>query len=209
MKNTERAEKSRNSILDVAERLFAEKGYEQTTISDILNISGIAKGSLYYHYKSKEEVLDGVLGRMTEQVTSATQAVADDLALTAREKMTRLIPSMDISKSPNEQMIRELHQPANALMHQKSISQTIRAVAPIIAGVVGQGNREGVYHAWRPLETVEILLVAGQFIFDEGIFQWTPEEMASRLTAFIEITETVLGAARGSFQFLAGGNFDE
>jgi AcrR family transcriptional regulator len=209
MKNAERTEMSKNKILHVAERLFAEKGYERTAVNDILNVAGIAKGSLYYHYKSKEDVLDGVLGRMTEQVAATTEAVANDPALTAHEKMTRLIPSMDISKSPNERMIRELHRPANALMHQKSIVQTIRAVAPIIAGVVEQGNREGVYHTRRPLETVEILLVAGQFIFDDGIFQWTPDEMAARLPSFIEITEAVLGAEKGSFQFLAGGNYDE
>ena len=90
-----------------------------------------------------------------------------------------------------------------------TIAQTLIAVAPVIADVVEQGNREGVYHAQYPLETVESLLVAGQFLFDEGIFQWTPEEMAARMTAFIHITETVLGAKPGSFQFLAGGHADE
>jgi len=106
-------------------------------------------------------------------------------------------------------MIRELHSPANALMHQKSIAQTIRAIAPIIADIVEQGVREGTYHTQYPLETVEILLVAFQFIFDEGIFQWTPDEMATRMKAFIHIAETVLGSEHGSFEVLAGGHDGE
>ena len=209
MKNTERTEARKNEILDTAKLLFMERGYEQTTISDILTVSGIAKGSLYYHYKSKEDVLDGVLHRMTEQVAAAAIAVAGDPAMTAHEKMLRIIPAVSISESSNERMIQELHSPANALLHQKSIAQTIRAVAPIIAGVVEQGISEGIYRTRYPLETVEILLVASQFIFDEGIFQWTPDEMAARMTAFIRITETVLGAEEGSFKFLKGGQTGE
>jgi AcrR family transcriptional regulator len=209
MKNAERTEARKNEILDTAERLFMERGYEQTTISDILSVSGIAKGSLYYHYTSKEDVLDGVLRRITAQIVAAAKAVADDSTMPAHEKMLRVIPSVSISESPNERMIQELHSPANALLHQKSIAQTIRAVAPVIAGIVEQGIREGVYHTRYPLETVEILLVAGQFIFDEGIFQWTPDEMAAKMTAFIHITETVLGVEEGSFQFLSGGHTSE
>jgi AcrR family transcriptional regulator len=209
MKNAARTEARKNEILDIAQRLFMEKGYEDTAINDILSVSGIARGSLYYHYKSKEDVLDGIIGRMTEQLVTAAKAVADDPVLTVHEKMLRIIPSMNIADSPNERMIEELHRPANALLHQKSIAQTLNAVAPIITEVVEQGIRAGVYQTLFPLETVEILLVAGQFIFDEGIFQWTPEEMAARMTAFIHITETVLGAKPGSFQFLAGGHADE
>jgi AcrR family transcriptional regulator len=209
MKNAERAEASRNKILDAAERLFMEKGYENTTVSDILNASGIAKGSLYYHYTSKEDVLDGIIGRITEQIAAAAKAVADDPARPAHAKMLRIIPSMNIMYSPYERMIHELHRPVNALLHQKGIAQTLNAVAPIIAQVVRQGIEEGIYHTLYPLETVEALLVAGQYLFDEGIFPRTPEETASRITAFVHLTETVLGAEPGSFQFLAGGCIDE
>ena len=205
MKNTERTAKSKHKILDAAERLFMEKGYEETTVSDILNASGIARGSLYYHYSSKEDVLDGILQRITEQIVKAAKTVADDPALAAHDKMLRIIPSANISYSPYEQMIEELHRPVNALLHQKGIAQTLNAVAPVIALVVEQGIKEGVYRTQYPLETVEILLVAGQFIFDEGIFQRTLEETAARMTAFVHLTETVLGAKPGSFQFLAGG----
>jgi AcrR family transcriptional regulator len=209
MKNIERTQTRKNEILDVATKLFLEKGYEQTTISDILNVAGIAKGSLYYHYKSKEDVLDDIIARITEQIAAAAQAVAEDQARSVHEKMLNLIASMNISNSANGQMIEELHRPANALLHQKSIAQTVRTVAPIMAGVVEQGIAEGIYRTSYPLETVEILLVAGQFIFDEGIFHRTPEEIAGRMRAFINIAESALGAEPGSFQFLMGGNTDE
>ncbi|MCL2054238.1 MAG: TetR/AcrR family transcriptional regulator [Oscillospiraceae bacterium] len=204
MKNTERSSGTKNLILDTAARLFMEKGYEQTSVNDILKFSSIARGSLYYHYKSKEDVLDGVLGRITEQITVQAKAIADDSELTADEKMMRIISSINLSESPNEPIIQELHKPANALLHQKSITQTIQTVAPLIAGVVRQGVSEGIYHTEYPLETIEILLVAGQFIFDEAMFERTAEETAARMAAFINIVEAALGAERGSFGFWGG-----
>jgi AcrR family transcriptional regulator len=191
-----------NEILDAAELLFIQKGYEKATINDILDKVEIGKGTFYHYFKAKEDVMNAVIGRMVERVVIAVGAVADNTELDAHEKMRRIILSLNISESPNGAMIEELHQPANAQMHQKSIVETIRASAPILAGVVEQGIREGVYSTLYPLETIEFLLAANQFIFDQGIFRWKPEEMASRAVAFTRIIELVLGAAEGSFHFL-------
>jgi AcrR family transcriptional regulator len=54
-------EERRNEILDTAETLFFTKGYGKTTVNDILQAIGIAKGTFYYYFKSKEEVMDAVL----------------------------------------------------------------------------------------------------------------------------------------------------
>ncbi len=55
-------------ILDVAGRLFMEKGYEHTSIQDIIdNLGGLSKGAIYHHFKSKEEILDAVTDRIMEE----------------------------------------------------------------------------------------------------------------------------------------------
>lgn len=52
-------------ILDVAQRLFLEKGYDNTTIQDIVDhLDGLSKGAVYHHFKSKEEIMDAVGDRM-------------------------------------------------------------------------------------------------------------------------------------------------
>jgi AcrR family transcriptional regulator len=191
-----------NEILDFAEALFLEKGYESTTVNDILDNVGISKGAFYYYFKSKEEVMDGVISRIVSGIVLRAAAVAEDSTFSASEKMLRIIMALNVSESGNGEMIQELHKPSNAQMHQKSITQTIGAVAPILATVIEQGIREGIYETPYPLETIEFLLVANQFIFDEGIFRWTPEELQSRTACFIRITERSLGAAEGSFSFL-------
>ena len=47
----------REEILDAAHTLFTTKGFQPTTMEDILRIVGIAKGTLYYHFPSKEQIL--------------------------------------------------------------------------------------------------------------------------------------------------------
>ena len=59
------AKERRNEILDVAERLFCEKGFDNTSTNDILAEIGIARGTLYYHFKSKEDILDAMIERLT------------------------------------------------------------------------------------------------------------------------------------------------
>ena len=57
MRVVKEAEERRNEILDVAERLFGTKGFDNTSTNDILKEIGIARGTLYYHFKSKEDIL--------------------------------------------------------------------------------------------------------------------------------------------------------
>jgi AcrR family transcriptional regulator len=191
-----------NEILDAAEQLFVQKGYEQTTVNDILDEVGIGKGTFYHYFKSKEETMNIVVERMIRQMESAARAIADDTALTAHEKMQQIISATSISESPNGEFIEELHRPDNAMLHQKSISGTIDMLAPIMADVITQGIEESVYHTSHPLETIEFILSGSQLVFDEGFFQRTPEELQSRMAVFIQNIELLLGAPENSFAFL-------
>jgi hypothetical protein len=146
--------------------------------------------------------MDAVINRMVEGIVKCANAIADDSALAVNEKMRDAILSMNISDGVGKVVIEELHKPSNAQMHQTSITKTLQAVAPILAGIVEQGVQEGVYKTPYPLETVEFLLVANQFIFDSGIFRWSKEEMVARALAFVRMMELSLGAAEGSFDFL-------
>ena len=51
-------EETRKKILDISFRLFSEKGYDHTTIQDIVDALGMSKGAVYHHFKSKEDILD-------------------------------------------------------------------------------------------------------------------------------------------------------
>ncbi|MDR1616206.1 MAG: TetR/AcrR family transcriptional regulator, partial [Syntrophomonadaceae bacterium] len=156
------------TIINVSAELFAKKGYEHTTMQDIVDGLGMSKGAIFYHFKSKDDILDAVVERMIRQLESAARAIADDTALSAHEKMRQIISAINISDGSNGGFIEELHRPNNAMLHQRSISGTIDMLAPIMADVITQGMEEGVYyHTPHPLETIEFVLAGSQLIFDE------------------------------------------
>src|SRR5699024_7754620 len=91
-----------------------------------------------------------------------------------------------------EKMIEELHEVSNEKMHQKSLIETIKQLAPILTRMIEQGIVEGVFETPYPRETVEVLLVSSGFIFDDGIFQWDEEEKIHNARSFFYIFFTLL-----------------
>jgi len=83
-KNVERGQATRAHLIDVATRLFAEHGYDGTSIEAVLTESGVSRGSLYHHFRSKDAlfwaVLEGVSARVGQQMMDAERDAPDPVA---------------------------------------------------------------------------------------------------------------------------------
>ena len=188
----------KNEILDAAESLFIAKGYEHSTINDILSSAGIAKGALYYYYKSKEDILDGIVKRRGDAMIDAARRIAEKSDIGAREKLLLSMLSQKPEGERQKQLSAELEKNGGGQMFLKSLTDIILRLAPVIGGVIEQGIAEGVFSTRYPLESSEILLSAAHSLFDNGGFTWTQEETIRKTIAFIATAERVLGAAEGS-----------
>ncbi|WP_027186914.1 TetR/AcrR family transcriptional regulator [Desulfovibrio cuneatus] len=191
-----------NEFLDTAESLFASKGYNKTTINDIIEAVNVAKGTFYHYFKSKEEVMDAIVDRLINKEIASAKAIADNASLTAHEKMYRLITGEGRDTSHKDKMVAESHQVNNAEMHQKSMVASVLRLSPIMTEIVQQGVREGTFKTEQPQEKVEFLLAASEFLLDETIFPWQPEELLEKAKAFSIIAETLLGVEKGSFSYI-------
>lgn len=194
-------EERRSEILDTAERLFTVKGYSQTAMMDIANEIGIAKGTLYYHYTSKEEVMEAIILRtLTGRVERAKQLIADT-NMKAVDKLFLMLSGQnsDESKRQEDELAEQFHQPENSEMHQKSMKQVILLMAPVLAEVVKQGVDDKIFSTEYPLESVEVLLASSSILFDKEMFHWTEEESKRKARAFVSAIERILGAEKGCF----------
>ena len=81
MRIVKEATERKNEILDAAAVLFMKKGFDNTSTNDILDAVGIARGTLYHHFKSKEEVMDALIDRQMEKILSAARQAAADLSV--------------------------------------------------------------------------------------------------------------------------------
>ncbi len=196
-------EERRKEILETAERLFITKGYTKTTVNDILKEIGIAKGTFYHYFKSKEKVMDEIIMRIIKDDVAKAKVIVSNPNIPVLEKLFRvLIEQSPKSGDVKDKMIEQFHQPNNAEMHQKSLVQSIIHLSPVLTEVLEQGIEEGIFSTSYPQETMELLLSSAQVIFDDGLFQWKPEEMMRRAKAYIKMMEVSVGAKEGSFDYM-------
>ncbi len=198
MKVTKEYNERRNEILDEAKKLFWTKGYNKCTVKDILNAVGIAKGTFYYYFNSKEEVLDAIIERVTEVVVARAEEVASDPELSPVMKMINTILSMRVESEVDNDLIEELHKPKNALMHQKSLSLMVTRITPILVKVVDEGISKGIFKSDFPTQYMQIFLTSSITLLDGGIFQVKPEEQQMTLRALVALLEKMVGVEDGT-----------
>jgi AcrR family transcriptional regulator len=202
MRIAKEGQERKTEILDMSEKLFFSKGYDKATINDILGAVKISKGAFYYHFSSKEEVLDAIIHRRGDDSIRAAEIIAADSSLDVHQKLLQMMLAQKPSGEQQEDLIDSLHEIDNAQMHQKSLCEIVKRLAPVMSLVVEQGVKEGVFTTAYALESSEFLLAIAHTIFDSGYFHFTSEEFAKRLSAFITTIERTLGAQEGSMMYV-------
>lgn len=191
------AEERRNEILDVAERLFCTKGFDRTSTNDILNEIGIARGTLYYHFKSKEDILDGMIERVTNQIVSKAAVIALDDSVSVLERLTRTILSLNVDNELGDMIMEQVHKPQNALLHQKLEERLLGRVNILITKIVEDGIKQGIMHTDYPAEAVDMIMTYSYITFD-STKQYIEEEEQRKIEGFVYHTERVLGMEAGA-----------
>lgn len=198
MRKSKEAQERRNEILDVAEVLFNEKGYDGTSTNDILKKIGIARGTLYYHFESKEAIMDGIIDRYNKKVIEGAQAISEKKELPVIERLLMSITSLNVTGAVSEELMTHIHKPQNALMHQKIQKVLFKEITPIFTLIIKDGIEKNIFHTDYPFETVEMLLIYAFTIFDDGTIELTQEEQSQRMTAFAYNAERLLGTEQGA-----------
>jgi AcrR family transcriptional regulator len=193
----------RQEIIAAARQLFQAKTYQNTSMNDVMEQLGIAKGTIYHYFKSKEELLEAVVENIVAEDLPAKQRVALETPGSALDKLRALILAGNMADE-NEVILEHLHDPANVGMHARLLSEAFSQQAPLYADLIRQGCEEGVFQTEYPLECAEFILAAVQFLTDVGIYPWSAEDLQRRMMAFPALIEAQLKAPPGSFAFLAG-----
>lgn len=205
MRVVKEANERKNEILDAAEVLFAEKGFDHTSTNEILEAVGIAKGTLYHHFKSKEDIMDAIIERQSEKMLSGARKIAEDRSIPVGERMFRVVMALrleEINESGGRGMIEHLHRPQNALMHQKSKRIIMEQVPPILAIVLKDGIEQGLFDTPYPLECMEMVVAYLNTVMDDGLVEMTEEQRINRITAFIFHMERLLGVEPGRLAYI-------
>ena len=192
----------RAEIIETADRLFRTHGYAKCSVEMIIREIGVAKGTFYYYFKSKPDILRAIVDKTLDQIVETAEGVADEPSLTALQKMQALLGNSHIGGDDSLDVAEMLHLPENRELHELTNIQTILRLSPILAGIVEQGVAEGDFDVERPLETIQFLFTGAQFLTDGGMFGFTEAELRERRLVMQSVIEKALGAKPGSFHFM-------
>lgn len=197
MRVVKEAEERRNEILDAAEKLFGEKGFDGTSTNDILNEIGIARGTLYYHFKSKEDILDAMIERLTGRLIANASEIVKKKDIPVMQRLTMTMMSLNVSGGIGQEIMKQIHKPQNALMHRKMQTRMLTDVNPLITSLIEEGISQGICSTEYPGEVTEMVLLYSNTAFDE-LAELSADECQKKITAFIYNLERLLGMDRGS-----------
>ena len=189
-----KGEKRKQELLKIAYDMFLSRGYENTSVDEIIAEAQIAKGTYYYYFPSKEKMLEDVIEMMIEsEVETARQIIGSDMPVP--QKIIAVIAS--VKPAETEQPIKDaLMQPENVLMHVKIRKKLIEVIVPLLSEVIEEGVNKGIFACDNIPERVRMLLVISNDTFNERTF--TERDIA----VFIDMTEKLLGAEKGTMHFI-------
>ncbi|MFZ3148161.1 MAG: TetR/AcrR family transcriptional regulator [Methanothrix sp.] len=164
---TKGPEERRQELIDTAERLFMENGYEHTAISDIVRELNVAQGTLYYYFRSKEDILEAVVEKSIADLEGNVIRLISDEEVDEATRLNAAINGILGFVSQRNDFIDFLHQDINAVMHAKLEKATVERIVPILSGLVVKGNANGSFNIENPIETVEFLSTALVYIFHQ------------------------------------------
>lgn len=207
----------RNEILDVAQELFYSKGFEQTSVQDIIDTVGIAKGTFYHYFSSKNQLLDELVERMLEQTIEMVEPIVNDDNLDALQKFHLFFGTIENWKLENKPFFKGLLQvfyhDNNAILRQKLKTASINATALPLNKIIGQGVDEGVFDTCYPDDIGEIIILIGQSLAEKLAMMLLRTEgngtplptVERKITVSQDAMERLLGAPSGSIKIF---NFD-
>lgn len=161
------------NIITISAKLFAEKGYDKTSMQDIADAVGMSKGGIFHHFNSKEDIFNAVMERQFEQIIETMNQWFDEMhGLTAKEKLKGLIKRnlMDdkIIKESSNMVSSAIESPQIILAFTQN---NVKKLAPIIADIIREGIEDRSISTAFPNECAEVLLLLLNFWCDTDIFQ--------------------------------------
>ncbi len=144
-------------ILDAAQRMFLEKGYDNTTIQDIVEeLGGLTKGAVYHHFKSKEEIMDAVGDRMFF-ANNPFEAVRGRSDLNALQKLRETVRQNQADKDRTSMTLQAIPITQNPRLLVEMIKSNREILTPYYRELLEEGNRDGSLHTEYGEELAELL----------------------------------------------------
>ena len=189
MARNKHPEETVSLILDVAFRLFMEKGYEHTSIQDIIDhLGGLSKGAIYHHFKSKEDIMYAVMERMTAQSNEKMKDICDRMDLNGKEKLKTLF-----RQSLNRPVMEDVFAVSPSIYNNPKflcsfLHEAMEESAPsLFLPIIRQGIEDGSIQTDYPEQLAQVISLLANIWINPIIFDDSGEETYHKFMMFDQI----------------------
>jgi AcrR family transcriptional regulator len=189
----------KEEFLDAAKKLFEEKGFEETSIDDIVRRIGVAKGLFYYYFRSKDEIIDVLIERFQGEMRDSIEQLVQKDGLKAMDRLDALFKIFTEIRASSSSTISYFHKPQNRYLHLDLERRGLEFIAPAVESFIRQGVEEGIVHTEYPRETAISYLAVSSALGHRNPDTLTEEEIMHLVRAYQAITERLFGAEPGTF----------
>jgi len=192
----------KKEILDAAEYLFSISGYQQTLISDIVKKIGVAKGTFYYYFSSKEELIEALIKRHLSNFSSEMENMVSSESILPNRKLELMVTLICKAARVKDGLLLDyLYNDQYRHLIDKFFRQAKKTLVPFLLCIIEEGNFKKVFKVDQPVVAVNYILAILQCFF-ECIYNKVPMEMISVSLLYVQkLFEKMLGLDDGSLDF--------
>lgn len=191
-------------ILDAMQQLMMRKSAQSISVSDIAKEAGIGKGSFYYYFESKEDIINSVIERSYSKAIESSKSLISNSKLDALSKLQYIFTtcresSIELSRQESENFFQKQQ---SALLHRRYVEIMTNNLRPVLADIIRQGNAEGSIQCNAPEETAEIVLILLTVLLDDQLTEKHSDEINATLSTFAIMLEKSWNIKEGSLSYL-------
>jgi len=189
---TKNPDERKEEIIKTAQFLFVEKGFSETKVSTIVKNVGVSQGVFYYYFSSKDEIVDAIVDKYIKMLINTTIEIIESSQINKIQKLEKMC---DWQLKVNKIETNKIHSIKGVDIHERILKRLVFDYVPLMQKAFSESNNKEI------LYLLEIFVVAGNMLFDPGIFQWNQNEKNQRISFMIHFMEKSFNVPEGSFVF--------
>lgn len=195
-----------DKILDALTQLLKEKQIQHISVSEIAKTAGIGKGSIYYYFSSKDEILNALIERNYEKPIQTAKKLADQTEIPPFTRMAMMFQACRTSSASfldqSSSSGRNISAQERAFLVQKYSNHLITELKPELTKIIQQGIERGEIHFDHPDALAEIVLIVLVVKLSNAFVPSTPEEIEATLRGLVSLLEKGTSVPAGSLEYL-------
>lgn len=211
-------EEKRNHIIMAANTLFLEKGYEATSVDDVLELAKISKGTFYHYFNHKIELLESIVDMFTLSYCEPLDKITSSTEMSAIDKLNAFFKLNQILKKENQaillQVIAIWYKEENLIFKLRLSNRIKEVITPYLVRIIEQGSDEGFFKTNDTKETAALIVQLIAYMRERFVEELVKSEsdvqtMNNLIRICQQCIERLLAIPEGSLIIFPAGYIDD